>query len=363
MSIKTILIASILALSFYSSIHSQELKILCWEGYASEEYLVKFKELIKQKYNIDLRITVNDVSDPYEFYDKIRSKEVDLISPAQNIPKSDQWNFIKKKLVVPINLDNIPNYKDIIPALKKTHYISVFDNVYGVPIVYGPYGLAYNTNIIKEEPKSWNILWDPRYKNKYSVSSDYHEANIYISALALGYDPNIIFNYNDINTIKLREKLKNLAVNANNFWVGVDSAEKLRGLALATAWGFSFPELQRKGDVWKMAQPKEGVTGWVDNWMIGYSLKSNPELKRIAEEWINFSIGPFVQVGYVRNIAQFPVNLKIKNLLTEKEVKNFHLDDPNYFKNNLILWQPLRRRDQNGFKNLWEDARDAAIVE
>ncbi|MCP4578462.1 MAG: hypothetical protein GY846_19485, partial [Deltaproteobacteria bacterium] len=154
-------------------------------------------------------------------------------------------------------------------------------------------------------------------------------------------------------------RVNGLAQNAKTFWVGVDTADVLQGLAFATAWGFARPELARRGEVWKMAYPREGTTGWVDNWMIGYSLKDKPTLKRIAEEWMNYSIGPEVQVGYVRNISQFPVNLSIRDRMTPEEIVTFHLDDPTYFKKDIILWKTLSRLNQTGLRRIWKRARQS----
>jgi len=354
-AIITILVALACSVSYGQS---EELRILCWEGYAPPKYTQKFEKLIETKYGIDLKVTVTHVSDPQEFFDKIRGRKVDLISPAHNIPKSDRWKFIKAKVVLPIDLENIPNYKKIIPSLQKANYITQNGKVYGVPIVYGPYGLAYNTKFFKEPPTSWNVLWDAKYAGKYTISSDYHESNIYSTALALGFNKQQIFDFEIFkDNQKMKRRLRTLAQNAKSLWIGVDEADGLQGLALATAWGFSFPELKKRGEIWKFAQPKEGTTGWVDNWLIGYSLKKNYKMKRIAEEWINYSIGVEMQVDYVRSIGQFPVNLSIKEHLTPEEVKIYHLDDPSYFKNNLILWKVLSTRHQNGFKVMWEKAK------
>jgi spermidine/putrescine-binding protein len=346
-----------LALSGGSRSWGEELRILCWEGYAAPEYTQQFEVLIKAKYGKDVKLVVQNVSDPGEFFEAVRTKKADLISPAHNIPKSARWKLIKGGVTLPLNLANIPNYKDLIPTLQHAEYITEGGEVYGVPIVYGPYGLAYNTTVFAEAPTSWTIFWDPQYRGRYALSADYHEANIYMTALAQGLRSPDIFSYSKLNTPEMQQKLTELAQSAKTFWVGVDTADDLQGLAFATAWGFALPELQKRGEVWKMAEPQEGTTGWVDNWMIGYALADNPALKQIAEEWINYSIGPEVQVGYVRNIAQFPVNLTIGPLLTPEEQTAFHLADPNYFQEHLILWATLGERDQNGFKVMWQRAR------
>lgn len=280
-----------------------------------------------------------------------------MLSPAHNIPKSARWKLIEGNVTLPVNLANIPNYNDLIPALQKAAYITEGGDVYGVPIVYGPYGLAYNTTVFPEAPTSWTIFWDPQYHGRYSISADYHEANIYMTALALGLTREQIFSYNTVNTPELNQKLKELAQYAKSFWVGVDTANDLQGLAFATAWGFALPELRQRGELWKMAEPREGTTGWVDNWMLGYALAENPTLKQIAEEWINYSISPEIQASYVHNIAQFPVNLAVSPLLTPEERTVFHVDDPTYFQDHLILWEILAERDQNAFKAMWQKAR------
>lgn len=343
---------------FLSSLgFGEELRILCWEGYAPAKYTAKFEKMILEKYDVDLKVVVKNVSAPEEFFDQIRGMKVDLISPAHNIPKSHQWPFIRGGVVLPVNLNHIPNYKNIIPALQKADYLTEGEIVYGVPIVYGQYGLAYNTNIIKDAPESWNVFWDPKYAGKYTISSDYHEANIYITALALGYDENQIFNYDDVNVPKVNKRLKTLAKNAKSLWVGVDDADGMQGLALATSWGFSFPKLKQRGEVWKFAHPKEGVTGWIDNWMIGYSLEYKPVMKQIAEEWINYSIGTEMQLEYVRSINQCPVNISIVDKLTPEETELHQMDQPGKKLDDLVLWKPLTRRSQNGFKSMWSKAK------
>jgi spermidine/putrescine transport system substrate-binding protein len=54
-----------------------------------------------------------------------------------------------------------------------------------------------------------------------------------------------------------------------------------------------------------------------------------------------------------------PVVSTIKDKLTPEEIERFHLDDPNHFKNNRILWPTLEKADRNGFERLWEKAMKA----
>jgi len=158
-------------------------------------------------------------------------------------------------------------------------------------------------------------------------------------------------------SIEFNNRLAALVKNAKNLWVGTDTVKTLQGLSLATAWGFSFPALRKLGENWQFSQAKEGVTGWVDNWMIGYSLADKPKMKLIAEEWINYSISPEVQADYFRDISQLPVNTETKALLTPKEIKQAHLDSSDGFIKNFKLWRILSKRQQNGYQQLWDIAK------
>lgn len=351
--------AALLLLPLGSASGEEVLRMLVWEGYAPDEQVARFEKIVYEKYNRPVRLKVSFISDPNGFFDAVRGKEADIISPTHNLIKDKRFDLIDKKLILPIDLKNIPNYENIIPSLQRENYITEGGNVYGVPFVHGPYGLAYNTKHMNA-PESWDVLWDPKYAGRYTISADYYEVNIYIAALALGLRGVNIHTDEALNTPEFKEKLNYLAQNARSLWTGVDKADDLDGLSLAAVWGFSFPELEKRGKIWKFAEPKEGTMGWVDNFVIANSLREKPFLRRVAEEWLNFVLSPEFQVeAVVRGLGSSPVNLSVRDLLTPEEVGRFHLNDPDYFKNNRILWPTVNStRDRNRMKLLWDDAME-----
>lgn len=333
------------------------LNLLTWEGYAPDDQVAEFKRLVQKKYSEKLIFNIKYVSSADEFFQGVRRKSVDIIVPSHNIIKDERYKLIVQKLILPINLANIPNYSKILPSLQEAEYATDNGNVYSIPLVHGPYGLAYNTKKVSPAPTSWNIFWSDEHKGNYTLSSDYSEANIYITALALGFTPDQITDVKKLSAPATRTKLAQLIKNANNLWVGVDTAHDLSRNNLGAAWGFSFPQLLKQGQMWAMATPKEGTTGWVDGHAISQSLAAKPKSKRIAEEWINFTLSDNFQIkAIVRGIGSAPVNTTIKDRLTVKEVALYHLDDPTYFKNQRILWPTLSTRQRNFFKSLWNDA-------
>ena len=147
---------------------------------------------------------------------------------------------------------------------------------YGVPYNCGPYGLAYNTEVVKEAPASWNILWDPQYAGKYTINNNFPKCNIWITALALGYTYDQIFDVNKLDRAKIQEKLDVLAKNAKSLWDGEANPDEFPELSLATTWGFAAQQANLKGGKWLIASPKEGGTAWMEGY--GERLSALPPL-------------------------------------------------------------------------------------
>jgi spermidine/putrescine-binding protein len=336
-----------------SSASSETLRMLVWEGDTPAERQQEFVKLVKEKYGVDLKLEISYVSGTDDFFPAVRDAKADIIAPGHNVPKDERFHLIGHKLVLPLNLDNIPNYKNILPDLQKSEYFTESGKVYGVPYIRGPYCLIYNTSIVKKAPDSWNILWDPEFRGKYALGDQYEE-NVYITALAMGMSRDDIFSYVKVNIPEFQAKLARLAADAHSLWEGVDKPEELKGLALAASWGISPPGLRETGEIWKVAETKEGIPGWMGGIMIGYSLEDKPELRRIAEEWLNYVLSNDYQTYLAK--LYMPVTATVRDSLTPEQIERFRLDDPTYFEKNYILYKILDKKDRDGFKRLWERA-------
>lgn len=352
-----ILLLFVFSLASQTSQAELILRILTWQGYTPQTMLEQFKTKIKKKYNEDLTFEIRYVSHSDEFFENIRNEAVDIIAPSHNIIHDERYQLIPRRLLLPIDLKNIPNYKDLIPALQFAPYTTVKSKVYSVPMLHGPYGLIYDTDKVSKAPSSWKVLWSEEYNRRYAISYDYLEANVYITALALGVPKDKLTDINTLQAYGVASALEVLVKNSNNMWRGVDTPEDLKGNSIATSWGFSLPQLKALKKEWKMSEMKEGVTGWVDGYALTNSLAEKPKLKLIAEEWINFCISKKVQLEVVvKGLSSSPVNISIADKLTAEQLKKSHFDDLEYFKKQRILWPLLTRRQRNYFKNIWDNA-------
>jgi len=338
------------------TVGAETLRILDWGTYMPEKVQRQIVKLAKEKYDVDLKLEIKLVNGNDDFFPALKNKTADIVTPSHNVPRDERYRLIKHKLVLPLDLNNIPNYKNVDPGLQKADYCTENGEVYGVPSAQGPYGLAFNTGMFKEAPTSWDIFWDPKFKGKYSMGKHQYEENIFSVALAMGYDKKDISNYKKLNNPEFQEKLSQFVANAHGMWEGIDKPEDLKGLAFSTSWGDSIHGLKEAGEIWEMAEPKEGTTAWVDNVMISHTLKDKPKLKRIAEELLNIVLSNEYQIYLVREVGVTPVVTSIMDELTPEEITKFHLDDPSFFKNYRVLWPTLKKADRKGLKRLWDKA-------
>ncbi len=191
---------------------------------------------------------------------------------------------------------------------------------------------------------------------RYSVA-DYGEINIYLSALAMGYEKTALGDFDRLNNKAFKVKLAALLGNAKSLWIGVDTANDLLQNKLASSWGFSLPELKRRGEIWKWADPKEGVPGWIDNHVLSQELANKPKLKRIAEEWINFTISSEFQTSVlVEALSTNLVNMMTVETASKIQKQGFYAKSLNEPEALIVLMPELDRRTRNGIDNLWNEA-------
>src|SRR5687767_1468896 len=68
--------------------------------------------------------------------------------------------LIAGKTVQPINIDLVPSWSKVDDRLKDAPWHTVDGVHYGVPYQWGSNVLAYNTEVFKEAPTSWSVVFE-----------------------------------------------------------------------------------------------------------------------------------------------------------------------------------------------------------
>src|SRR6202044_3557447 len=139
----------------------------------------------------------------------------DVISPSSDVAGS----IAAAGLAGPLGLLKKTIYPPLFPPLISLPLVRVKGQVFGVPFMWGPDPLIYDTTVFAQAPDSWNVLWDPKYKGKISVWDDL--STIYMAAQVLGYDkpePSQLYNLSDEQLEAVKKKLMELKPNIRKMW-------------------------------------------------------------------------------------------------------------------------------------------------
>src|ERR1700751_5707096 len=167
------------------------LSLLVWEGYADPSFVHDFEV------SHHCRIVASYMGSSDELVAKLRggsASSYDVISPSSDVAAS----IVRAGLAAPLDLSKIPSYNELSSRLRDSPLVKSKGQTYGVPFVWGPNPLLYDTTAFSEPPDSWSVLWNPKYKGKISLWDEL--SSVYMAAQVLGYDkpdPNQLYNLTD----------------------------------------------------------------------------------------------------------------------------------------------------------------------
>ena len=109
---------------------------------------------------------------------------VDVIIPSDYMIA----RMISENMLLPLNFDNIPNYRYIDENFRNTAYDP--ENIYSVPYTWGTVGILYNTKYVDEaDVTGWELLWNEKYAGKILTFGNSRDA-FGVAQYLLGYDVN-----------------------------------------------------------------------------------------------------------------------------------------------------------------------------
>jgi spermidine/putrescine transport system substrate-binding protein len=266
-------------------------------------------------------------------------------------------SIVRAGLAAPLDLSKLPSYTQLSPRLRDSPLVKANRQIYGVPFMWGPNPLLYDTSLISPPPDSWAVLWDPKYKGKISVWNEL--STIYMAAQILGFDkpdPNQLYNLNDAQLEAVKKKLLELKPSIRKMW---DTGGELTNLfqnhevVLAMGWPLMTNDLRKLNFHIGEIIPKENTTGWIDHLMI----TAASQHKELAQDFLEYMIEAQTQKKVTDKTHYTPANPSAAQYLTEDEKKILHLDDPDAYMQRIYFWQDVARRDK--YNEIWNEVKAA----
>jgi len=277
----------------------------------------------------------------------------DVISPSSDVARS----IVRAGLAAPLELSKLPTYSQLSLKLRDLPLVKENGQVYGVPFMWGPNPLLYDTTVFKEPPESWSILWDRRFKGKISIWDEL--SSIYMAAQVLGFDkpdPSQLYNLTDEQLAAVRKKLIELKPNVRKMWSTGGELTNLfqnHEVVLAMGWPLNTNDLQKLNFPIAETIPRENTTGWIDHLMIT-SASSNKEL---AHAFLEYMIQAKTQKLVTDRTHYTPANPGASRFLTPEEMQGLHLDNPDAYMQRIYFWQDVPRRAK--YNEIWNEVKAA----
>jgi putative spermidine/putrescine transport system substrate-binding protein len=175
-----------------------QLKLIAWHGYTEDGTTEGYEEYdwvtpFEDQSGCDVEVTYADSSD--EMVQLMRSgggAEYDGVSASGDASN----RLIAGGDVGAVDPQLFPDMANVIGPLNPeggtntAHYI-VDDNVYGVPYMYGPNFLMYNSEEVSPEPTSWDVTFeaDSPYAGKVTA----YDSPVFIADALLALDQGVAF--------------------------------------------------------------------------------------------------------------------------------------------------------------------------
>ncbi len=308
-----------------------EVSIVAWAGYIERGETDKnFDWVTEFETKTGCKVSVKTAATSDEMVALMNEGGFDLVTASGDA----SLRLVAGKRVQPINTDLIPSWKTIDERLQSAPWHTVDGVHYGTPYVWGANVLMYNTNVFKEAPTSWKVVFEemdlPDGKtNKGRVQA--YDGPIHIADAAnylmfhkpeLGIkDP---YELNEDQYKAALDVLRGQRKLVGRYWhdafIQMDDF-KNEGVVASGSWPFQVNVLAGEKQPVGSTFPEEGITGWSDTTMLHVD-SAHPNC---AYMWMEHSLSPKVQgdvSAWFGTVPSVPAACKGNALLTDAGCAN-----------------------------------------
>jgi putative spermidine/putrescine transport system substrate-binding protein len=273
------------------------LSLIAWPGYTEKEWVKPFE----RETGCEVTVKYGNTSD--EMVNLMRQQGGSLYDGVS--ASGDASNrLIASGDVAAVDVEALfPEYANVMESLQSPPHNTVDGRHYGVPYMWGPNFLMYNTDEVTDAPTSWDVVFEPG--SPYAGKVTAYDSPIYIADAAMylmTHQPDLgITDPYELTQEQLDaavELLKTQAGMISKYWaVYTDEIDGFESgdMVIGTAWPVN-QQYVAKVPVASVI-PSEGVTGWADTWM----MSSHAQHPNCMLKWMQYTLRSDVQ----KRVAEF----------------------------------------------------------
>jgi spermidine/putrescine transport system substrate-binding protein len=268
-----------------------------WPLYIDKAVIKDFDK----EFDTKLRYT-EEINDNEEYFAKVR-QELEAGRPiGRDLVALTDWmaaRWINSGYVEAIDKDNVPNAKNLVPALQSVPFDP--ERNFSLPWQSGMTAIGYDPERTGRELNSVDDLFDPKFKGRVSMLADWRDSAALVS-LASG-KPTADATKDDMLAAIDKVDEANRSGQIRRF-TGNDFASDLAkgNLWVSVAYSGDVVQLQADNPNLKFVIPEEGAMLWSDNMMMPKGL----EQPYGAETFMNYVYDPEVAAKIAAFVNYFP---------------------------------------------------------
>jgi len=313
-----------------------QVNIIAWPGYIERgetdknyDWVTEFEKASGCKVNVKTAATSD------EMVALMNEGGFDLVTASGDA----SLRLVAGKRVQPVNVELIKSWSTVDDRLKDSPWHTVDGVHYGTPYQWGPNVLMYNSNVFKEAPKSWNVVFEemtlPDGKsNKGRVQA--YDGPIHVADAAnylMAHKPDLgikdPYELNEDQYKAALDLLRQQRTLVGRYWhdamIQIDDF-KNEGVVASGSWPFQVNLLAAEKQPVASTVPEEGATGWADTTMMHVDA-IHPNC---AYMWLEHSLSPKLQgdlAAWFGSVPAVPAACKGNALLTDEGCKTNGLED------------------------------------
>jgi putative spermidine/putrescine transport system substrate-binding protein len=255
-----------------------QVNIVAWPGYIERGETDKAYDWVtKFEASSGCKVNVKTANTSDEMVALMNEGGFDLVTASGDA----SLRLVAGDRVQPINVDLIPSWKTVDERLQNASWHTVDGVHYGVPYMWGPNVLMYNTDVFKEAPKSWSVVFEEQTlpdgkSNKGRVQA--YDGPIHVADAAqylMFHKPELgITSPYELNEEQYKaalDLLRQQRTLTSRYWhdafIQMDDF-KNEGVVASGSWPFQVNLLKGEGQPIASTIPEEGATGWADTTMM-----------------------------------------------------------------------------------------------
>ncbi len=278
-----------------------QVNIVAWPGYIERGETDKAYDWVtKFEAESGCKVSVKTANTSDEMVALMNEGGFDLVTASGDA----SLRLVAGKRVQAINTALIPSWSKVDPRLQDAKWFTVDGVHYGVPYLWGPNVLMYNTDVFKEAPKSWNVVFEkmdlPDGKSNEGRVQAY-DGPIHIADAAqylMFHKPELkITSPYELNEDQYKaalDLLREQRTLVSRYWhdayIQMDDF-KNEGVVASGSWPFQVGMLQAEKLPIASTIPEEGATGWADTTMLATDA-ANPNC---AYKWMEHTLNSNLQ--------------------------------------------------------------------